>query len=176
MIVLLATTTLITSGSSWGCWQPSMSEFKKVMVVSSRGSLNTTCISNVSPDLMLRKCWLSWIPRPLQILQRSHGYLPRAVGAKLGLADEVVVAAPGPDLLTPRKGEDVHVGLGIQFLSLTRCSHLFGVHDPCGTHSIWYCLFLLGLPSSEMAISEIFHVAFRVGPRTLRLSGGELPR
>ena len=39
--VLLATTTLITSGSSWGCWQPSMSKSEKVMVVSSRGSLNT---------------------------------------------------------------------------------------------------------------------------------------
>ena len=53
--ILLATTTLITSGSSWGCWQPSMSEFEKVMVVSNRGSLNTTCISNVSLDLMLRR-------------------------------------------------------------------------------------------------------------------------
>ena len=52
-IVLLATTALITSGSSWGCWQPSMSESKEVMVVSSRGSLDTACISNVSLDLML---------------------------------------------------------------------------------------------------------------------------
>ena len=33
--ILLATTTLITNGSSWGCWQPSMSESEKVMVVSS---------------------------------------------------------------------------------------------------------------------------------------------
>ena len=32
--VLLATTTLITSESSWGCWQPSRSAFEKVMVVS----------------------------------------------------------------------------------------------------------------------------------------------
>ena len=32
--VLLATTTLITSGSSWGCWQSSRSASKKVMVVS----------------------------------------------------------------------------------------------------------------------------------------------
>ena len=53
--VLLATTTLITSGSSWGCLQPSMSESEKVMVVSNRGSLDTTCISSVSPDLMLRR-------------------------------------------------------------------------------------------------------------------------
>ena len=31
-----------------------MSESEKVIVVSSRGSLDTTCIFNVSPDLMLR--------------------------------------------------------------------------------------------------------------------------
>ena len=46
--VLLSTTALITNGSSWGCWQPSMLESEKVMVVSSRGSLDTTCIL-VSP-------------------------------------------------------------------------------------------------------------------------------
>ena len=54
-IVLLATMDFITSGSSWGCWQPSMSKFEKVMVVSNRGSLDTVCTSKVSPDLMLRK-------------------------------------------------------------------------------------------------------------------------
>ena len=53
--VLLAKTTLITSGSSWGCWQPSMSESEKVMIMSSQGSLDTDCISNVSYDLMLRR-------------------------------------------------------------------------------------------------------------------------
>ena len=53
--ILLATTTLITSGSSWGCWQPSISESEKVMVVSSRGSLDTACISSISPDLTLRR-------------------------------------------------------------------------------------------------------------------------
>ena len=53
--VLLATTTLITIGSSWGCWQPSMSESEKVMIVSTRGNLDTACISNVSPDLMLHR-------------------------------------------------------------------------------------------------------------------------
>ena len=37
-IVLLATMAFIKSGSSWGCWQPSMSKSEKVMVVSSRGS------------------------------------------------------------------------------------------------------------------------------------------
>ena len=33
-IVLLATMAFITSGSSWGCWQPSISKSEKVMVVS----------------------------------------------------------------------------------------------------------------------------------------------
>ena len=53
--ILLAMTTLINSGSSWGFWQPSMSESEKVMVVSSRGSLDTACISSVSLNLMLRR-------------------------------------------------------------------------------------------------------------------------
>ena len=52
---LLATTSLITSGSSWGCWQPSMSESEKVMVVSSRGSLDMAFTSKVPPDLILRR-------------------------------------------------------------------------------------------------------------------------
>ena len=54
-IVLLATMVFITSGSSWGCQQPSMTKSEKVMVVSSRGSLDTVYTSKVSPDLMLRK-------------------------------------------------------------------------------------------------------------------------
>ena len=54
-IILLATMDFITSGLSWGCWQPSMSKYEKVMVVSSRGSLDTVCTSKVSLDLMLRK-------------------------------------------------------------------------------------------------------------------------
>ena len=82
------------------------------------------------------------------------------------------MAAPGPVLLKPRKGEDAHVELDTQFLSSARCSHLFGVRDPCGTHSIWYCLFSLGLTSFEMAISENFHVALRIGPGILRPSRG----
>ena len=81
------------------------------------------------------------------------------------------MAAPGPDLLKPRNGGDAHVESSTQFLSSVRCSHRFDVHDPCGTQSIWYCLFLLGLISSEMAISENFHVALHVGPVTLSLSG-----
>ena len=66
--------------------------------------------------------------------------------------------------LRPRNGEDVRVGSGIQSLSSVGCSHRFGVHGPCGAHSIWYCLFLLGLTLSEMATSENFHVAPRVRP------------
>ena len=48
-IILLATMVLITSGSSWGCWQPSMSKSKKVMVVSSRGSLNRFVLLRFPP-------------------------------------------------------------------------------------------------------------------------------
>ena len=75
-------------------------------------------------------------------------------------------------LLRPRNGEDVRVGSGIQSLSSVGCSHRFGVHDPCGPHSIWYYLFLLGQTLSEMATSGIFHVALHIGPATLRPSGG----
>ena len=53
--VLLATMVFSTSRSLWGCWQPSMSKSKKVMVVSSRGSLDTVCTSKVSTDLMFRE-------------------------------------------------------------------------------------------------------------------------
>ena len=75
-------------------------------------------------------------------------------------------------LLRPRNGEDVHVRSGIQSLSSIGCSHQLDVYDPCGTHSIWYCLFLLGLTLFEMATSEIFYVALRAGLMTLRLLGG----
>ena len=53
--VLLATTARITKGSSWGCWHPSRYESENVMDVLSRGSLDTTCTSITSPDLMLRR-------------------------------------------------------------------------------------------------------------------------
>ena len=54
--VLLATRTAqITKGSSWGSWHPSRSESEKVMDVSSRGSLDTSCTSAISADLMLRR-------------------------------------------------------------------------------------------------------------------------
>ena len=116
--------------------------------------------------------WLSWTPRPQQILRRSHGSLPRVVGAEVVPTDEVVEAAPGPDLPEPHSGGDAHVRSGIQFIFLAGCSHLFDVHDPCGTHNIWYRLLSLGLTSFGMAISGIFHVALRVGLVTLRPSGG----
>ena len=59
-------------------------------------------------------------------------------------------------LLRPRNSEYVHVRSGIQSLSFVRCSHRFGVHGPYGTHSIWYCLFLLGLTLSEMDTLQTF--------------------
>ena len=82
------------------------------------------------------------------------------------------MAAPGLDLLKPRNNEDAHAGSGTQSLSSSRCNHMFGVHDLCGIHNVWYCPFLLGLTSSKMDISEIFHVTLRVGLETRRLSGG----
>ena len=47
----------------------------------------------------------------------------------------------GSDLLEPRNGGDVHVGLGIRSLSSTEYSHKFGAHDLRGTRSIWLSLF-----------------------------------
>ena len=108
----------------------------------------------------------------MQIPRRSHGCLPRVAGAELGLADEVVEVAPGADLLRPCRGENVHVRSGIQFPYSVGYSRLFDVYDPYGTHSTWYCPFLLGLSSYEMAILGIFHAALRVGPVILRKSGG----
>ena len=54
-IVFLAIMVFIKSEWSWVCFQPSISKSIKVMVVSSRGSLDTVCTSKVSPDLMLRE-------------------------------------------------------------------------------------------------------------------------
>ena len=68
-------------------------------------------------------------------------------------------AVPGPDLLRPRSGEDVHVRSGIQFPSSAICNHLFGVHDPYGIHNTWLSLFSLGLSSSEMATLKTFRAA-----------------
>ena len=144
------------------------------MVVSNRGNLDTTCTFNVSPDLMMHRwAFLAKLDSPPPVNpSRSHGFLPKETGAELRLADEVVVAGLVLALLRPRNGEDVHVGSGIQSLSSVGCNHQFSVHDPYGTHSIWYCLFVLGLTLSKKATSEIFHVALRVGPVTLRLSRG----
>ena len=81
-------------------------------------------------------------------------------------------AVPGPDLLRPQSGEDVHVRSGIQFPSSVVCNHLFGVHDPCGIHNTLLSLFSLVLSSSEMVTLKTFCVASRVGPVTPRLSRG----
>ena len=83
-----------------------MSKSEKVMVVSSKGSLDTVYTSKVSPDLMLCK-WaflVDWTLRLLQTLQRLHGYLLEAADVELGLVDEVVVAGLAPALLRPRIG------------------------------------------------------------------------
>ena len=114
----------------------------------------------------------SWTPLPLQIPRRSLGFLPRVAGVELELADEVIGAVPGPDLLRLRSDEDFHVASGIQFPSLAGCNHLFGVHDPCGIHNTWLSLFSLGLSSSEMATLKTFRAASRVGPVTPRPSRG----
>ena len=79
---------------------------------------------------------------------------------------------PGSNLLKPRNGGDVPVGLGIRFLSSVEYSHMFGAHDLCGTHSNWSCLFLLGPSSSKTTTLKISHVAPRIRLQTLRQSGG----
>ena len=81
-------------------------------------------------------------------------------------------AVPGPYHLRPRSGEDVHVGLGIQFPFLSGCHHLFGVHDPDGIHNTWLSLSSLGLSSSEMATFKTFRVTSHVRLVTPRLSRG----
>ena len=90
----------------------------------------------------------------------------------MGLADEVMGAMPSPDLLRPRSGEDVHVGLGIQFPSSAEFNHLFGVYDPYGIHNTWLSPSSLGLSSSEMTTLKNFRAASHVGPVTPRLSKG----
>ena len=79
---------------------------------------------------------------------------------------------PSSDLLKPRNGGDVHVELGIRFLSSTKYSHLSGAHDLCGTCSTWLRLFFLGSSSSELATLKTSHVVPRVGLETPRPSGG----
>ena len=90
----------------------------------------------------------------------------------MGLADEVVEEVPGSDLLKPRNGGDVHIGLGIRFLSSTEYSHLFGAHDLCGTRNTWSCLFLLGPSSSETVTLKTSHATPRIRLETPRPLGG----
>ena len=112
------------------------------------------------------------LPPPLQIPRRSPGFLPWVAGVELELAEEVMGAVPGPDLLRPRRGEDVFVGSCIQFLSSTGCNHLFDVHDLYGIHNTLLSLSSLGLSSSETATFKTFHAASRVKPVISRLSRG----
>ena len=90
------------------------------MAVSSRGILDTACTFKTSDDLRYyanEPSWLSWTPPLLQILLRSHGFPPRAVGVELGLAAEVVVAALDPDLQRLCSGKDTSVESNILFPS-----------------------------------------------------------
>ena len=84
----------------------------------------------------------------------------------------MVEEVPSSDILEPRNGGDVHVKLGIRFLSLTEYSHLFSAYDLCGTRDTWLCLFLLGLSSSETTTLKTSHAPPRIGLETPRLSGG----
>ena len=79
---------------------------------------------------------------------------------------------PSSDLLEPRNGRDVHVGLGIQFLFSIQYSHLFGAHDLCGTCSTWLCLFFLGPSSSQTATLKTSHDAPCIGLEKPRPLGG----
>ena len=78
----------------------------------------------------------------------------------------------GSDLLEPRNDGDVHVRLGIRFISSTEYSHLFSAHDLCGTRSTWLCLFLLGPSSYETTTLKTSHAASHIGLETPRPSGG----
>ena len=95
---------------------------------------------------------MSWTPHLLQILLRSHGFPPRVDGVELGLAAEVVVVAPDPDLQRLYSGEDTPVESSIIFPSRVVCNRPFDARGPYGTHSIWCYLFWLGPTSSGMAI------------------------
>ena len=72
------------------------------------------------------------------------------------LADEVMGAVLGPDLLRPRRDEDVHIRSSIQFPSSVGCNHLFGVHDPYRIHNTKLSLSSLGLSSFETPTLKTF--------------------
>ena len=74
----------------------------------------------------------------------------------------------GSDLLEPLNGGDIHVGLGIRFLSSTEYSHLSCAYDLYGTSSTWLCLFLLGSSSFETVTLKTSHAVPRIGLETPR--------
>ena len=78
----------------------------------------------------------------------------------------------GSNLLVPCNNGDVHVKLGIRFLSSIEYSRLFSAHDLCGTRNIWLCLFLLGPSSPKTTTLKTYHVVSHRGLETSRLSGG----
>ena len=84
----------------------------------------------------------------------------------------VMGAVPGPNLLRPRSGEDVHVRSGFQFPSSTGCNHLFVAHDPYGIHNTWLSPSSLGLSSSKTITLKTFCATSHIGPMTPRLLRG----
>ena len=112
------------------------------------------------------------LPSPRKPPEVHMDFPLRVTGVELELADEVMGAVPGPDLLRPRSNEDVCVGSGIQFPSSAGCNHLFGVHYTYGIRNTWLSLFSMGLSSFETATLKIFCAASHVGPVTPRLSRG----
>ena len=111
--------------------------------------------------------WTQPVP-PVSLLSRT-GF--PTIGESLGNHIDLSQVS-GSDLLEPRNDRDVHVGLGIRFLSSTKYNHLSGAHDLCGTRSTWLCLFSLGPSSSETATSKTSHAAPCIGLETPRPSGG----
>ena len=106
--------------------------------------------------------WEVTVELPTDFLSLGRGSIIGVAGVELVLADEVMGAVPGPDLLRPRSDVDVHVGSGIRFPSSFGCNHLFSVRDPYGIHNTWLSLSLLGLSSFKMATLETFRAASHV--------------
>ena len=82
------------------------------MVVSNRGSLDTACTSNISPDIKLRRwAFLTELDSPpLTDPTEITLISPKGCWCWAGMADKVVEEVPGSDLREPRNGRYVHVG------------------------------------------------------------------
>ena len=95
--VVLATIARITSGSSWGCWHPSKSESENVIGVSTRGTLDTACISPMSVDLMLRRwAFRAELDSPPPANPPEITWISPGVAGAGSSFDEVVAVESGP--------------------------------------------------------------------------------